>query len=197
MLENVKMKKAYQDIISDTLGAQPIMIDSDLVSAQRRKRFYRMNIKNVGQPEYKGIMLKDIVHEQANMNYALKENWLKWSVNKGDYLLDKQFISLNADKAITMVEMQYANWGDNFFFEWLFKYIVPFSTILCLLQQEIKAGEIGYMCNDSQGNRVYVVHNKLITLCRNAGGLGVKTGYLFGCLYMEIGEKVNLLQEMT
>ena len=95
------MKKAYQNIISDTLGAQPIMIDSDLVSAQRRKRFYRMNIKNVGQPEYKGIMLKDIVHEQANMNYALKENWLKWSVNKGDYLLDKQFISLNADKAIT------------------------------------------------------------------------------------------------
>ena len=118
-------------------------------------------------------------------------------MNKGDYLLDKQFISLNADKAITMVEMQYANWGDNFFFEWLFKYIVPFSTILCLLQQEIKAGEIGYMCNDSQGNRVYVVHNKLVTLCGNAGGLGVKTGYLFGCLYMEIGEKVSLLQEMT
>jgi len=40
LFENVKMKQEYQDIISEVLGVQPIMIDSALVSAQSRKRLY-------------------------------------------------------------------------------------------------------------------------------------------------------------
>lgn len=63
LLENVKMKKEYQDIITSYLGVEPIEIDSALVSAQRRKRLYWTNIPNVTQPKDKGILLKDIVHE--------------------------------------------------------------------------------------------------------------------------------------
>ena len=40
LLENVKMKKEYQDIISQYLGVQPILINSSLVSAQNRERLY-------------------------------------------------------------------------------------------------------------------------------------------------------------
>jgi DNA (cytosine-5)-methyltransferase 3A len=40
LLENVKMKKEYQDIISNYLGVQPIIINSNLVSAQTRVRYY-------------------------------------------------------------------------------------------------------------------------------------------------------------
>lgn len=61
LLENVKMKKEWQDIISKELGVDPININSKLVSAQLRNRFYWTNIPNVGQPEDKGIMLKDIL----------------------------------------------------------------------------------------------------------------------------------------
>lgn len=64
-LENVKMKKEYQDIISSYLGVEPILINSALVSAQNRQRLYWTNIPGVMQPEDKGISLKDIVLEDA------------------------------------------------------------------------------------------------------------------------------------
>lgn len=61
LLENVKMKKEWQDVISKELGVKPININSKLVSAQLRNRFYWTNIPNVKLPEDKGIMLKDIL----------------------------------------------------------------------------------------------------------------------------------------
>ena len=60
LLENVKMKKESQDVISEALGVEPIEINSALVSAQNRKRLYWTNIP-VSQPEDKGIMLRDIL----------------------------------------------------------------------------------------------------------------------------------------
>ena len=44
LLENVKMKKEYQNIISNELGVEPIEINSSLVSAQNRIRLYWSNI---------------------------------------------------------------------------------------------------------------------------------------------------------
>ena len=65
MLENVRMKKESQDIISKYLGVEPIMINSNLVSAQNRKRYYWTNIKNIEQPIDKCILLKDILNDHA------------------------------------------------------------------------------------------------------------------------------------
>lgn len=61
LLENVKMKKECQDIISSYLGVEPIEINSALVSAQQRKRLYWTNIEGASQPEDRGILLKDIL----------------------------------------------------------------------------------------------------------------------------------------
>ena len=61
LLENVKMKKEWQDIISKELGVEPININSKLVSAQLRNRFYWTNIPNVTQPDDLGIKLQDIL----------------------------------------------------------------------------------------------------------------------------------------
>lgn len=66
LLENVKMKKEYQDVISGYLGVEPIEINSALVSAQNRKRLYWTNIEGISQPEDKGILLKNIVHEHCD-----------------------------------------------------------------------------------------------------------------------------------
>ena len=63
LLENVRMKKEFQDIISEHLGVKPIMINSALVSAQNRVRLYWTNIPNIEQPEDKGIVLKDILED--------------------------------------------------------------------------------------------------------------------------------------
>lgn len=77
ILENVKMKQEYQDIISKYLGVKPIEINSGLVSAQQRKRLYWTNIPGIEQPEDKGMVLKDILHENP-------EDYIKIS-KKGIY----------------------------------------------------------------------------------------------------------------
>jgi len=63
LLENVRMKQEYQDVISEHLGVKPIMINSSLLSAQNRVRFYWTNIPGITQPEDKGIVLKDILED--------------------------------------------------------------------------------------------------------------------------------------
>ena len=60
LLENVKMKKEWRDIISEYVGVDCIEINSSLVSAQHRTRLYWVNIP-IEEPEDRRIMLKDIV----------------------------------------------------------------------------------------------------------------------------------------
>lgn len=63
LLENVKMEQRWKDVITSTLGVQPILINSNLVSPQNRQRLYWTNIPGVSQPIDKGILLKDILQE--------------------------------------------------------------------------------------------------------------------------------------
>ena len=77
MLENVRMKKEYLDIITEYLGVEPILINSSLFSAQNRQRYYWTNVpfnKNIVD---KGIVLKDIL--ETNMEYVKNGK-------QGDYL---------------------------------------------------------------------------------------------------------------
>ena len=50
LLENVKMKKEWQDVISDLLGVQPMRINSSKFTAAKRDRLYWTNIPNISQP---------------------------------------------------------------------------------------------------------------------------------------------------
>lgn len=80
LLENVNMKKEYQDIITKYLGVEPIKINSALVSAQTRERLYWTNIPGIGQPEDKGILLKDIIENgyvDRDKAFCLDANYFK------------------------------------------------------------------------------------------------------------------------
>ena len=80
LLENVRMKQEYQDVISDALGVQPIAINSRLLSAQNRYRLYWTNIPNVTQPEDKGIVLQDILEHgfaDRDKSHCLDANYYK------------------------------------------------------------------------------------------------------------------------
>ena len=80
LLENVKMVKKSQDVISDILGVEPILINSALVSAQNRNRLYWTNIPNIEQPKDKKVVLKDVI-EYGNVDrhksYCLDANYYK------------------------------------------------------------------------------------------------------------------------
>ena len=73
LLENVKMKKEWEKIITDTLGVEPIAINSRLLTAQNRPRLYWTNIPNVIQPIDRGIVLKDILVDQVEEKFYLSD----------------------------------------------------------------------------------------------------------------------------
>ena len=70
LLENVRMKKEYLDVISEYMGVEPIMINSALVSAQNRVRFYWTNIPGIEQPEQRGIVLRDVLETNPDKNLS-------------------------------------------------------------------------------------------------------------------------------
>ncbi len=61
LLENVKMKKEWRDIISERLGVEPLLINSSLVSAQNRERLYWTNISVTSMPADRNTVLIDIL----------------------------------------------------------------------------------------------------------------------------------------
>jgi DNA (cytosine-5)-methyltransferase 1 len=101
-LENVKMKKECQDIISEILGVQPILIDSALVSAQSRKRLYWTNIPNISQPSNNNIFLKNILESgitDRDKSYCIDANYHKGG-NLNQYFTKsrRQLVFLNEEQ---------------------------------------------------------------------------------------------------
>lgn len=67
LLENVEMKKEYADIITSYLGVKPHKINSKIVSAQSRSRYYWSNINPFGY-QY-DITLTDVLDYVDTSNY--------------------------------------------------------------------------------------------------------------------------------
>lgn len=138
LLENVKMKKEFQDIISDFVGVHPIRINSADFSAQHRERLYWTNIP---------VSFDALVPNTQTVEDILED------VVDGKYYIEPK-------RAVTICE------------------------------KETQKRKIGFIGIDSQGNRIYRIHGKAVTLCGEAGGLGAKTGlYALPCITPERIEK--------
>ena len=105
LLENVRMKQEYIDIITDQVSEcypkegsfvqatffdfvkkiEPVLINSSLVSAQNRQRLYWTNIPNVTQPEDRGIALRDVLEDTVAEHYQAGEE-LQQNYKGGDFL---------------------------------------------------------------------------------------------------------------
>lgn len=137
LLENVKMKQEYQNIISKYLGVEPIEINSADFSAQDRIRLYWTNIPIEPYWSICTDTVEDILEDEVEIKYCIEPKR---------------------------------------------------SVVIC--ENEIKKRKIGFIGTDSQGNRIYNIHNKSVTLCGDAGGLGAKTGlYALPCLTPDRLEK--------
>jgi len=98
LLENVKMKKEFLQIISEQVsecypeipfGIEPIFINSSLLSAQSRQRYYWTNIPGIKQPEDRGIVLKDILEDDfesdRDKSYCIDANYSKTGAKPHHY----------------------------------------------------------------------------------------------------------------
>ena len=83
LLENVRMKQEYEDVITNYLGVSPIKINSSLVSAQNRVRLYWSNIPNIKQPEDKGLVLKDILTGEKDELIYREPYYVKYDKEDG------------------------------------------------------------------------------------------------------------------
>ena len=109
LLENVLMAKKWRNLLTETIGYAPIEINSELVSAQWRRRLYWTNIPFVDKPEDKHIILDDILDSNADtkdcmFSAIVKKNLPNLVVKYS--LIPKRFNAYNAveitDKACTL-----------------------------------------------------------------------------------------------
>jgi len=172
LLENVKMKKEYQDIISSYLGVEPIMINSNLVSAQNRVRYYWTNIPVKGLPKDRCILLKDIT-EDGLQSLGLAQRG-RYDEN-GKIIQKYELNGTEKSNAMTTVSK------DTLLFIPVDKHSSN-SGLVCLggvmkptHKLWLDNGKL-LQRNFSQGNRVYSSDGKSATLNANSGGIGGKTG---------------------
>lgn len=93
LLENVNMKKSHLGVISRYTGVFPVRINSNLVSAQNRDRWYWTNAKtkqvglfgevysDIPQPKGRGILLRDILEKDVDEKSYLSDKGLSGMIN--------------------------------------------------------------------------------------------------------------------
>ena len=127
-LENVKMKKEHELVISQYMKVAPIEINSALVSAQNRVRLYWTNINekpyglfgdmmaDIPQPKDKGILLKDILETNVPDKFYLSEKMLNYfKTRAANFNNGKVNIREQEGKATTLTaSMASCDISDNF-----------------------------------------------------------------------------------
>lgn len=105
LLENVKVDKKWLPIMNEVLGCEPIFINSEVLSAQSRPRFYWTNIPGVTQPDDEGIKLSDILEEEVtDERYYLSEDMTRKLVRRGNGLVEYSLKSYNKAYRVMHIE---------------------------------------------------------------------------------------------
>lgn len=118
ILENVKMKQEWLKIIDKTLGVKGVFINSRLVSAQNRPRWYWTNICGVAQPEDKSINLVDILQDNVDEKYYIKGGRLSWLSKFGELKEKQGYVAFSPDKAKCLTVRAEPSWNCTYILQW-------------------------------------------------------------------------------
>ena len=167
LLENVRMKKESEDIISNYMGCSPVKINSSLLSAQSRNRLYwfvelidgNYVPINVNQPQDKGIVIKDILEELpfGDIPNYLANNW-------GGEPRGNKVKSIDDPKANCLTASMYKGQIPTYI-----KKIIPKENPTVSKDGLIRVGSADLNGHDYL-KRVYSRHGKAPTLTANGGG---------------------------
>ena len=164
---NKSAAQPIKDQISRELEVPLQYINSALVSAQNRQRFYAHNIPSVPQPEDRGILLKDILESgvvDREKSYYLKHQ----AGNARDYF----------KKHHTQIAFEPPN---------AFRTGTFGAT---MISEPVRVGDLPNakgLISGSQATRIYSIDGKNVNLVANGGGQGAKTG-LYAVPYENVGE---------
>lgn len=157
---NKSAAQPIKDQISRELGVDLMYINSALVSAQNRQRFYAFNW-SVDQPADCGIVLKDILESSVLAN------------EKGYALAEPQPVNTTIDgKAQCLRARSYKDGIRNLVGNTVDRRICVAEPVrIGTIENNAKK-----QSHDSKQYRVYSPEGKATTLCGEGGGLGAKTG---------------------
>lgn len=116
MLENVKMKKEHLNVITKYLGVEPVFINSALVSAQNRQRYYWSNWEVI-QPEDKKVTWGDVREVGVNAeSYYYTEKALQWLARHSQRKGKTLDVWSNEEKAQMIEATHYKKYSSQRFF---------------------------------------------------------------------------------
>ena len=112
LLENVKMKKIYKDMITFFLKTAPVMINSALLSGQSRPRYYWSNFK-FSQPHDLNIDCKSVI-DWSNTE-PNTDGWHRWWEKNKEKQRRKSFCGIlnTRGKSVCQIARQVASWEGN------------------------------------------------------------------------------------
>lgn len=101
IFENVcRISNDDKNIISELLGVQPLRINSNLVSAQNRERYYWTNISVPQMPIDMCVNISDILEDNVDEKYYLSDKAIAY-INVDDRI-KKKYTAINGEKALTL-----------------------------------------------------------------------------------------------
>lgn len=112
LFENVRLKKSDAEIFKLLLGVNHVEINSALVSAQNRRRYYWTNIE-FDEIKDLGIEANSVIDHSNNDSNS--DTWFDWYSKKDEFLLKKQYCTILNDshKGICQCARQVSNWQGN------------------------------------------------------------------------------------
>lgn len=160
-----------------------IEINSALVSAQNRERFYVHNCGEVGQPKDRGILLKDVL--ESGITWKDKQNTIDANYFKGGNFTNMQKqsgqrfavaepipVQTAANGKARTIKAQYQNSA-------IANFITNGGHQATGVAEPVKVGAMprpNGELSTSAGMRVYSTEGKARVLIANGGGQGAKTG---------------------
>ena len=162
-----------------------ILINSALVSAQNRQRYYWTNIPNVQQPADRVILLKDILESGTDLSqnekgYALTTRCQgaipEDTIQKHRHSMVAEPVNITVDGKAQCLRASYYKDG-------IRNLIANNVDKKTCVAEPIRVGSLprpNGELSTSQGMRIYSVDGKAVTQSAQGGGLGAKTG-LYAC----------------
>lgn len=178
---NKSAAQPIKDQIAKELGVDLMYINSSLVSAQNRQRFYAFNWE-VEQPEDRGILLRDILESGEDLTSNEKSYALTASYNGA--VAWNTIERAQRNMVAEPVGVGYRGRMENG--KWVKRYESngePKANALTTAQTDSMVGEpirIGDIGSTAQAHRVYSCDGKSVTINAGGGGQGGKTG-LYTC----------------
>jgi DNA-cytosine methyltransferase len=184
VLENVKMKKEYLAVITEQLGVEPVCINSALVSAQNRVRYYWANFP-ITQPTDKGFVLRDIIESGAvdrEKSYCIDANYHKGGDPKSYF--EKSRRQLVGISETSMGVSPYKNDGRKGSFSEIGTINVEDGKASCVSSAHtpkiLTSIRPGAVKNAGIGNRIYSIEGKGVCLTSQSGGTAGNGNMLVG-----------------